>query len=107
MFAELQKKYDYIIVDTAPVAPVADTFILSAYADAFLYIIRSNYLEKTMLGTVESIYKDKKLKNMGLIINDIRINSSRAYRYGYGYGYAYGYSETHKKPIWKKLLGRS
>jgi tyrosine-protein kinase Etk/Wzc len=89
--------YDYVIVDTAPVKLVTDTFLLGASADLFLYVIRANYLEKQLLEIPASLCEKKRLPNMSLLLNDLDIERG----YGYGYGYGYG-EEVHKKPWWKR-----
>ena len=47
-----------------------------------------------MLGDIEQFYKDKKFKNMSLILNGTKAQGGlygHYYRYGYHYGYGYGY----------------
>jgi len=84
LFEELKKQYDYIIVDTAPVCLVTDTLLIAENANTFAYVMRAEKLEKRMLSVVNSIYKEKKLPNMCLILNDT--NSAKGLGYGYGYG---------------------
>lgn len=99
MFNTLKTQYDYIVVDTAPVSLVTDTLLVAANADAFLYVIRANHLEKPMLKTPETLYREKKLPNMSVILNDTDISA--------GYGYGYGYSYTKRvtiDPWYKKIL---
>lgn len=99
LFAELKKEYDYIVVDTAPVSLVTDTLIIAKYADTFVYVVRANYLDKRMLHIPERLYKESKLPNMALLLNDTATNKG----YGYGYGYGYGV-EIEKVPWYKKLF---
>lgn len=40
LMARLREKYDYVIVDTAPVERVSDTFSLTRFVDATLYVCR-------------------------------------------------------------------
>lgn len=98
MFAELKDLYDYIIVDTAPVSLVTDTLLISQFADAFIYVVRANYLDKSMLKAPETLYREKKLPNMSLLLNDTDVSK------GYGYGYGYVESSKVKKPWYKKIL---
>ena len=45
-----------------------------------------------MLPELESIYKQKKFKNMAVVLNGTTTASGHySYRYGYKYGYKYGY----------------
>lgn len=98
MFEQLKSEYDYIVVDTAPVSLVTDTLLISKNADAFVYVVRANYLEKSFLRTPETLYREKKLPNMCVLLNDTDIKS--------GYGYGYG-QEIIKKPWYKKSFNFS
>ncbi|RYE52206.1 MAG: polysaccharide biosynthesis tyrosine autokinase, partial [Sphingobacteriales bacterium] len=88
----LRGNYDYVIIDTAPVGLVADTFSLARIADATLYIVRHDVTEKTTLNFVNKVKAEHKLPNMGLVINGIKNKHGFGYSYGYGYGYGYGYA---------------
>ena len=84
LFETLKKQYDYIIVDTAPVSLVTDTLLIAKNADTFIYVARANFLEKKMLDIPNGLYRDQKLPNMCLLLNDT--DSTKGYGYGYGYG---------------------
>lgn len=97
LFQTLKTQYDYIIVDTAPVSLVTDTLLIAKHADTVIYVARANFLEKRMLSIANSLYKEQKLPNMCLLLNDT--DSTKGYGYGYGYG-----NETVKKPWFKKVF---
>lgn len=63
---ELKIKYDYIIVDTAPLMLVTDTFLISDLADATIYVTRSKYTEKTLIEFANSNIEQKKLEMLVL-----------------------------------------
>ncbi|WP_286926870.1 GumC family protein [Flavobacterium sp. UBA4197] len=100
LFEELKKEYDYIIVDTAPVSLVTDTMLVAHLADVFIYVVRANYLDKRMLRVPQIIYKEKKLPNMCMLLNDTDTTK------GYGYGYGYGADFEDDRPWWRRLLSR-
>lgn len=102
LFEEVKNDYDYIIVDTAPVNLVTDTLLISEYADMVLYVTRADYLDKRMLVVPETLYKEKKLPNMGVVLNDTDVSKGGG---GYGYGYGYGYVEQVSKPWYKRIFG--
>ena len=81
----LKEIYDYIILDTAPVGMVADTLIISRVTDATVYICRADYTPKDDLKLANSLFKEKKLKNMSIVLNGIDM-TKRKYGYYYGYG---------------------
>jgi len=93
-----KENYENIIVDTAAFSMVTDTLLLSKLADAFIYVIRANYLDKRMLRYVSFLHKEKRLPNMALLLNGLDHKKS----YGYGYGYGYGTTfDNSKRPWWK------
>ena len=105
MFDLLKKDFDYIVVDTAPVSLVTDTLLISKNADAFVYVARANYLEKRLLKIPESYYREKKLPNMSILLNDTVWK--KRYGYGYTYGYSYGYgNQNENKSFFNKLYDK-
>ncbi len=83
LFSVLKKEYDYIIIDTPPVSLVADTLLLSSFADLCVYVVRSNYSDKRLLSVPKSLYHNKRFSSMAVLFNGI--NLKREYAYGYGY----------------------
>jgi capsular exopolysaccharide synthesis family protein len=101
LIESLKPLYDYIILDTAPLMLVTDSFLISDVADATVYVTRSGYTEKELIGFINKQIKDKKIKNVGLVLNDVsKMNSG----YGYGYKYGYGYTADQKKSFLQKLF---
>lgn len=88
LFKELKEEYDYIIVDTAPTALVADTNNIAEFADIFLYVVRANKLNTKDLEIPRKMKSEKQIKNMAFILNATKFRFS-VYK-GYGYGYVYG-----------------
>lgn len=80
LFARLRGMYDYVIVDTAPIGLVSDTFTLDRIADASIYVCRANYTSLTDLVAVNEIYEQRRLKKLSLVINGSAANKT----YGYG-----------------------
>lgn len=80
-FVYLRQNFDYIIVDTAPVAMVSDTFCLDRVSDATAYLFRANYTNKSYLRFAETIVEEQKLKNLSIVINGTTTKAA----YGYGY----------------------
>ncbi len=102
LLEEAKSHYDYIIVDTAPTISVTDTLLISKFADATVYVTRANYTEKNLMEHAENLAKNKKLKNMAFVVN--QVGDSKRSKYGYNYGYGYGYSEDVAKRNWLQRL---
>lgn len=93
LFIKVKKEFDYIIIDTPPIALVADALSLASYADLTLYLVRQYHSSKGVLEIVNSLKYEDKLAKPYLLINDIKPSKSMGmnYYYGYGKGYNYGY----------------
>jgi capsular exopolysaccharide synthesis family protein len=95
LFERLRQMFDYIIVDTAPVEPVIDAYIISPQCDATLFVVRHGRTPKTILQMLDDNIKVKALNNISIVFNGVRSRGlvKGAYGYGYGYGYEYIYAD--------------
>ncbi len=101
LLAYVEARYDYIIVDTAPVGALSDAYILSPLCDATLYIVRHNHTPKAGLQWLDENNKINQLKNVSIVFNSVQQRGfGKSY---YGYGYTYAYSNT-SRPKKSKLL---
>ncbi|MGD0755395.1 MAG: polysaccharide biosynthesis tyrosine autokinase [Bacteroidales bacterium] len=97
IFLEKAKNdFDYVIIDTPPIAIVTDALLLAPYVDLNLFIVRQRYSSRSTVEMIDQLYRRGELKNLAIIINDINLTGYYGYgmRYGYylGYGYSYGYN---------------
>lgn len=90
----LKEKYDYIIIDSAPVGVVSDTFLINRVIDNAIYVSRQNYTPKDVTELINEIHDQSKLTNLSVILNGVSESSGG---YGYGYGYGYNLSKKEKK----------
>ena len=104
LFEKLRASFDYVIVDNSPMHLVADTQLIANHADAFIYVVRANYLDKDLLYLPFNLFNDNKLKNMSLLLNDVNVKDSYygSTYYNYGYNYSDSVAADNKKLI-KKL----
>jgi len=80
----LRDRYDYIIIDTPPLAQVTDGYLLLDNADIKVIVARYNYSKKKIFSLILKDLRQKKVSNVCIVLNDNRINQEQ---YGYGYGY--------------------
>ena len=84
LFNDLRERYDVIIVDSAPVAMVSDSFALDKYTNATVYVTRANYTRRNHIKFMNRIAANKQLKNMCVVLNDTKPSGDNTYGYGYG-----------------------
>ena len=87
----LKEKYDYVLIDTAPVGLVTDTLHIGKIANATIYMCRADYTPKACFDTINELANEDKLPNIALVINGIDMSKKKhGYYYGYGRYGKYG-----------------
>lgn len=81
MIENLREMYDYIIIDSAPLGIVSDTYLLNRLSDNVLFVCRQNFTPREASELINEVYQKGSLIGMGLILNGVDKES------GYGYGY--------------------
>jgi tyrosine-protein kinase Etk/Wzc len=124
MFNKFKERFDYIIIDTPPVGLVTDAFLLMKYADANIFVVRQNFSNKKVFGSIIRDVENRDIPNTSVLINDVNLTRSSygygtGYGYGYGYGYSYGYGygygygyysdegEDDNRSLYKRIFSRS
>jgi polysaccharide biosynthesis transport protein len=98
LFDELRKKYDYIIVDLSPLAPVVDARATTGFIDSYVFVVEWG---RTKYDVVEQAFNDAQgiYENMlGVVLNKADMNVLARYSGYSGYYknryYArYGYTD--------------
>ena len=113
---QLKARYDYIILDTAPIGMVTDSALISRVADVCVYVCRADVTPKAGFEFINTLRDDAQFPKVATVLNGIDLSQrkhSYAYGYGkkygygygksgYGYGYGYGYEDADKKKKKKK-----
>jgi capsular exopolysaccharide synthesis family protein len=85
-----KNNFDFIVIDSPPVAIVSDAFLIARHTDANLFVVRFGYSSLEVLNLINDIYKHHEVRNLAMVINDF--TPRKGYGYGYSYAYSYGYS---------------
>ena len=93
----LRSKFQFIIVDTAPVLPASDAVVLGRLCDSLLMVIQSDRTTHHMVRDAVRRLNASQVSVSGLILTQANIKKGKPYQYGgyYGYG-AYAYHEEPK-----------
>lgn len=97
----LDKNFDFVIIDTSPIALVTDGYLLSELSDATLYVARHNYTPKVFIKRLEESFHINPIKNPAIVFNGVKPRGFLKKSYGYGYGYGYDYVYGKKNPYQK------
>jgi len=66
---KLEKEYDYVLVDTAPVGLVSDAIPLIRQSDVNLFVIRSGVSQQRAANIPERLSREYALTNLAIILN--------------------------------------
>lgn len=83
LISDMEKKYDYIILDSPPIGKVADALTLKNYSDSTIYVVRYNYTDKEQINIIDDIFVNQKLTNPLIVLNDAKKSNLGNYTYGY------------------------
>jgi capsular exopolysaccharide synthesis family protein len=109
-FEEMRRKFDYIIMDTPPAPVVTDALVVGLYADLTLYVVRQKYTYKKHIDVIEDLKVNNKLKNIYVILNDIKPVPGYNAGYGFGFrldddlGYYHKEDRFEKMPLIKRIF---
>lgn len=91
LIVELEKRFDFIILDSPPILNVTDSLLLSKLVDATIIVCKAGKTNYEMLNKGLSMLKKINANILGIIINSV---SKKHARYYYGYESYYESDET-------------
>ena len=77
---KVRKDFDYVIIDTPPIALVSDALIFSEYTDANIFVVRQNYSNKKVLEILNDLNKRKNMSRFNILINDFQLSEIKIRR---------------------------
>jgi capsular exopolysaccharide synthesis family protein len=90
VFRAVRERYDFVILDSAPVNQVSEAALVARRADVAFLVVRER-----QTGRAVAVSAKRRLVSMGVPLAGAVHNcaSGRGQGYGYGYYYGYGYGE--------------
>jgi capsular exopolysaccharide synthesis family protein len=111
LIAELETRYEYIILDTPPVGVVTDATLIGPKADGVVIVTRQMYSNHRLLRETLQQLEFAGCCILGFVLNATSLTqyggkSNYDYKYGYkGYGYGYYDSKKRSSDAIKKTIG--
>jgi len=88
--AEVRQRYDYVVLDCAPVLPVADPTILGSRVDGALLVVRVGSVARAALRRAKALLEGARTRVLGVCLTGVKAEVSPDYaEMGY-YRYRYG-----------------
>ena len=80
----LKEHYDYVLLDTPPLALVSDTLSIGRVADMSIFVCRADFSPRANFDIINSLNAEGKLPKISLVLNGVDMKKKK---YGYYYGY--------------------
>ena len=87
LLAQWRSEYDHVILDSAPVLPVADALSLAPLVDSTIVVVRAGATRRKALVRVRSVLRRAQARVTGIVVNDVDLRLENYYTYSKGYGY--------------------
>lgn len=91
VLAELEGRFDRILLDSPPVLAVTDAVVLSRISNGVMLIAQAGKTQRDDIAVAARQFRDVDAPIVGVIMNDMDISKRR---YGYYYYYGGGYSDA-------------
>ena len=99
MLADLRSRFDYVIIDSAPLLAVTDGAILAAKSDGALVVVKAGKTRRDQLSHAIGMLRDVGATLLGAVLTMMPTRGSGAYSYNYYYyGGSYGDEKSKLKP---------
>jgi capsular exopolysaccharide synthesis family protein len=98
LIGKLRGRFEYVLVDGAPLLPVADSSGFAAAMDGVLMSVRYGSTTREQLQQAIGTLHRVDARVLGLILNIVPQKAATGDAYGYGHGYGDGYSAKHARP---------
>ena len=82
-------EYDHVILDSAPVLPVADSLSVAPLADSTIIVVRSATTRRKALLRIRSLLRRARARVIGIVVNDVDLRLENYYTYSKNYDYDY------------------
>jgi tyrosine-protein kinase Etk/Wzc len=104
--AEIRERYDYVVLDCAPILPVADPTILGSRVDGTLLVVRVGSVARAALRRAKALLEGARARVLGVCLTGVKAEVSPDYaEMGY-YRYRYGAREGRTAESSRRRGGR-
>lgn len=69
--SQLKEKYDYVILDTAPLPLVTDTVLIGRTADSCVFVCRAGVTPKSACDYLNTLSREQKFPKLAVLLNDV------------------------------------
>lgn len=85
----LRQYFDYVVIDSPPVANVSDARVLASSADAVILVIKAFSTSRHLAKRAAELLSHSRVRNLSVILNDLDVHARTGYYSNYSGRYYY------------------
>jgi len=89
LMEQWKMEFDHVILDSAPVLPVADSLSLAPIADSTIIVVRAASTRRKALQRIRALLRRVHARVIGIVVNDVDLRLENYYTYSKNYDYDY------------------
>ncbi len=97
----LKAQFEWVIIDSPPVAAVSDPVVIAPVMDGVLIVVRSNWTDRKVVRRAVERLARANAPIWGVVLNDVRLEESRYEQYHY----RPREGEASRKSLWSRGVG--
>jgi capsular exopolysaccharide synthesis family protein len=105
LIGQLEKKFDFVIIDTPPIRIITDAYLIAQHVDLVLFVVRHDVTHKGLLELLDEDMASHNIENLAFVFNGVKQRGYGKIKYGYGYGYGHA-SKTSYDTYGKNKKGK-
>jgi Mrp family chromosome partitioning ATPase len=94
LIIDLAKRYERVIIDSAPLNMVSDSLLLATLADSLVYVARAESTPHRLAQKNINLIKHSNLPLTGVVLNRLDLKKQASYGKGGYYDNSYSYGES-------------
>lgn len=91
LLSELEKEFDFVLIDVPPILAVADALGLAPFADGVILVADAEHTSRHAVAQARQQLDQVNATLIGTVLNNFDPSRARAYPYYYQYYYSYRY----------------
>ena len=94
ILTESRSRFDFVVIDCAPVMPVMDPLLLAQSVTSALLVVKAGATHRELVKQAAELLKKARAPLAGMLMNDVK--EVLPYHYGHRYAYQY-YTPAERK----------
>lgn len=87
LLAEMEKRYDRIIVDSPPITAVSDALLLLPHVHGVVMVVHRGKVRRDIVARALQKLRESDVPILGAVLNNVDVNKNGYYYYPYHYSY--------------------